>query len=98
MAAYLIADVDVKDPGAYEEYKRGVGATIAAFGGRYLTRAGATEVLEGDRVPGRLVVIEFPSAERIRAWYDSPQYRPLKEVRRRSAESTLIIAEGIEHA
>ncbi len=98
MAAYLIADVDIKDPVAYEEYKRSVAATIAAFGGRYLTRAGATEVLEGDWEPKRFVVLEFPSAENIRAWYRSPQYRPLRELRQRTTQSNMVIAEGIEKA
>jgi uncharacterized protein (DUF1330 family) len=96
MAAYLIADVDVTDPAAYEEYKRKVAATTSAFGARYLTRAGATEVLEGDWTPKRFVILEFPSAERIKAWYDSPEYRPLLELRKRSAVSIMVIAEGIE--
>lgn len=98
MAAYLIADVDIQDPVAYEEYKRSVGATIAAFGGRYLTRAGATEVLEGDWEPKRFVILEFPSAESIRAWYRSPQYRPLLELRKRTTQSRMVLAEGIEKA
>lgn len=96
MAAYLIADVDITDPTAYEEYKQKVAGTIAAFGGRYLTRAGATEVLEGECTPHRFVVIEFPSAERIRAWYDSPQYEPLKAIRQRAAKSSLVVADGME--
>ncbi|OFZ72355.1 MAG: D-fructose-6-phosphate amidotransferase [Betaproteobacteria bacterium RBG_16_64_9] len=96
MAAYLIADVDVIDPAAYEEYKQKVAATSSPFGARYLTRAGATVVLEGDWVPKRLVVLEFPSAEHIKAWYDSPEYRPLKELRQRTARSIMLIAEGIE--
>ena len=96
MAAYLIADVDIADPAAYEEYKQKVGKTTAAFGGRYLTRAGATEVLEGDWAPKRFVVLEFPSAEHIKAWYHSPEYRPLMELRQRTAVSSLVIAEGIE--
>jgi len=45
MAAYLIADVDVKDPGAYEEYKKAAPASIAKYGGRYLVRGGRQEIL-----------------------------------------------------
>jgi uncharacterized protein (DUF1330 family) len=96
MAAYLIADVNITDPVAYEEYKRKVAATTEAFGGRYLTRAGATEVLEGNWVPQRFVILEFPDAESIKAWYNSPQYKPLLEVRQRSAISSMVIADGIE--
>ncbi len=98
MPAYLIADVDVRDPVAYEEYRHKVAQTTAAFGGRYLTRAGATEVLEGDWEPKRFVVLEFPSAQHIRDWYRSPEYRPLLELRRRSAVSIMLIAEGVEKA
>ena len=96
MAAYLIADVDINDPAAYEEYKQKVAETTSAFGGRYLTRAGATQVLEGDWAPRRFVILEFPSAQHIRDWYNSPQYRPLLELRKRTAISSLVIAEGIE--
>jgi uncharacterized protein (DUF1330 family) len=56
MAAYLIVDVDVHDFEGYEEYKKGAPATVAAHGGRYLARAGLTEVLEGDWVPKRFVI------------------------------------------
>ncbi len=96
MAAYLIADVDVKDPAAYEEYRLKVADTSAPFGARYLTRAGATEVLEGDWNPKRFVILEFPSARHIRDWYASPAYRPLLELRKRAAVSIMIIAEGVE--
>ena len=96
MTAYLIADVDVSDPVAYEEYKQKVSATSAPYGARYLTRAAATQVLEGDWSPTRFVIMEFPSAEHIKAWYDSPEYRPLRDLRQRSAKSIMIIADGLE--
>ncbi|MER9740771.1 DUF1330 domain-containing protein [Mesorhizobium sp. M0187] len=60
MAAYLIADVDVKDAALFEEYRRDVPATEERYGGRYLGRGGATKVLEGDWDPHRLVIVEFP--------------------------------------
>jgi uncharacterized protein (DUF1330 family) len=61
--AYVIANVDVRDPEAYEEYRALVPATIAEHGGRYTARGGATEVAEGDWKPKRLVIVEFPSVE-----------------------------------
>ena len=57
MAAYLFANIEVTDADGYDEYRKRVPATIAAFGGRYLTRAGATEVLEGDWAPKRMVIL-----------------------------------------
>jgi uncharacterized protein (DUF1330 family) len=95
MPAYLIANVEITDPAGYEAYKKGVPATIAAYGGRYLTRAGATEVLEGSWVPSRVVILEFPDMARLKAWFDSPEYRPLREIRERSAKSSLVAVEGL---
>jgi uncharacterized protein (DUF1330 family) len=95
MAAYLIANIEVTDPAAYEEYKKGVAATIAAYGGRSLARPGGMmEVLEGDWKPKRVVILEFPSVAQLKAWYRSPEYRPLIEIRNRSAKSSLIMIEG----
>ena len=95
MAAYVIADVEVTDPAGYDEYRKGVPATIAAHGGRYLARGGEVQVLEGDWIPRRAVILEFPSLERARAWYDSPEYRPLREMRARASDSRLVIIDGV---
>ncbi|MDX8541453.1 DUF1330 domain-containing protein [Mesorhizobium abyssinicae] len=98
MAAYLIADVDVTDAATFEEYKREVPATEARHGGRYLARGGATRVLEGDWDPHRLVIVEFPDMASLTAWYDSPEYERLKEIRFRSARTRIIAIEGIPPA
>ena len=95
MAAYVVGNVEITDPAGYEEYRKGVPATIAAYGGRYLTRAGAMEVLEGDWVPKRFVILEFPDLARAKAWHDSPEYRPLREIRARTAKSSLFVVEGL---
>jgi uncharacterized protein (DUF1330 family) len=95
MAAYLIADIESTDTAGYQEYRRIVGESIAAFGGRFLARGGAVEVLEGDWSPARLVIVEFPSMERLRAWYDSPAYAPALALRKRSSISRLVTTEGV---
>ena len=95
MPAYLIADVEVLDAAGYEAYRQQVPATIAAHGGRYIARGGATEVLEGDWLPKRCVLIEFPSMGRLKAWYDSPEYVPLRAIRERTTKSKLIATEGL---
>lgn len=94
MAAYLIADVEVLDPGAYEEYKQKLPQTLEPFGARYVVRGGATEVLEGEWNPKRLVIIEFADMARLKAWYNSPAYRPLIALRQRSARARLLAVEG----
>ncbi len=95
MPAYLIVDLEVTDPEAFERYKREVAPNLASFGARYLARGGKTEVLEGDWSPRRLVILEFPSLARLEEWYRSPAYAPLLELRRRSASSRLVATEGI---
>ena len=98
MSAYLIVDIEVKDAAGYEEYKRMAAESIRAFGGRYLVRGGAAEVLEGDWEPGRLVVLEFPGVERARAWWSSEEYRKAREIRLRTAGCRMVLVEGLQEA
>jgi uncharacterized protein (DUF1330 family) len=95
MPAYLIANIEVTDPAGYEQYKARAPTTIAAYGGRYLTRGGASAVLEGNWQPNRLVILEFPDMARLRAWYASPEYRPLIEIRQRTSNSSFTATEGL---
>jgi len=95
MPAYLFANVEVTDPVGYEQYRQRVSATIEAFGGRYLVRGGATEVLEGDWTPKRLVILEFADMASLKAWYQSPEYKPLIELRQRTTTSTLVAVDGV---
>jgi len=95
MPAYLFANVEVTDAAGYEQYRQRVSATIEAYGGRYLVRGGATEVLEGDWMPKRLVTLEFADMAQLNAWYRSPEYKPLIELRQRTAKSTLVAVQGV---
>jgi uncharacterized protein (DUF1330 family) len=95
MSALIIVDIEVTDPGPYEEYKRLASASIAAHGGRYLVRGGASEVLDGDWTPRRLVVLEFDSVEQAKAWRASPEYAEAKKVRERCARSNMVVVEGL---
>jgi uncharacterized protein (DUF1330 family) len=95
MAAYLYASIEIIDSAAYDDYRKGVPAVIAAYDGRYLARGGATLRLEGDAPAARLVILEFPDMARLRAFYDSPEYRPLLAIRQRTARSTVTAIEGV---
>jgi uncharacterized protein (DUF1330 family) len=75
-----------------------VAPTIAAYGGKFIARGGAITVLEGDWRPTRLVIVEFPSAERAQAWWNSPEYAPAKALRQATSEGTLLILEGVQPA
>jgi len=95
MAAYLVANIEIKDPAAFEEYRKRVPATIAAHGGRYLCRGGAVEVLEGAFDAKRVVLLEFPSVAAARAWYASPDYQELLRLREQAANTMLMMIEGL---
>ena len=94
MSVYLIADIEVTDPVGYEEYKRRVPAVIAAHGGRYLVRGGASEVLEGTWRPRRSAIIEFADLASMKAFWESAEYRPLRAIRERCANSNVVVIEG----
>lgn len=98
MPAYVIVDVTVNDPAAFEEYRLATPATVAAYDGRFLARGGAVEALEGQWLPKRLVMIEFPSIERAKQWLISPEYSAIKDIRHRAADAKMIIVEGYTHS
>jgi uncharacterized protein (DUF1330 family) len=95
MSAYVVVQVDVKDPVRYEAYKSVVPPTLEKFGGRFVVRGGATHTMEGSWAPRRLVIVEFPSVEQAKAWWDSPEYAEAKALRQATSDSHLIIAEGV---
>jgi len=95
VAAYLIAEVEITDPKAYEEYRKIVPGTIAQYGGRYLVRGGSVETKEGGWTPSRVVVLEFASMDQARKWYHSPEYAPALAIRTRAGKSKVILVEGV---
>jgi uncharacterized protein (DUF1330 family) len=94
MAAYLIAEIEVTDPAAYEDYRKQTPAAIAKHGGKFLVRGGRVESLEGGWAPKRLIVVEFPSMEQALKFYRSPEYTPLIKIREKASKGKLIIVDG----
>jgi uncharacterized protein (DUF1330 family) len=96
MAAYLIAEiVEVMNPAKMEEYRKRVPAVVERFGGRYLAASSSPQTLEGTWRPGFAVMIEFPSRERLMAWYDSKEYAELKALRQAAVISSLVAVDGL---
>jgi uncharacterized protein (DUF1330 family) len=91
----VIANVNVEDPVRYEDYKRMVPATLTPFGGRFIARGGNVEALEGNWRPQRLVILEFPSVEHARRWWNSPEYADARALRQATSTGTLLILEGV---
>jgi uncharacterized protein (DUF1330 family) len=94
MAAYLIADIEVTNPAGYDEYRRQVPATVEKYGGRFVVRGGASEILEGDWGPNRVVVLEFPTMDALKRWYNSAEYKPLIALRQKNASGNVIAVQG----
>ncbi len=95
MPAYVLAEIEVTRPEGYKGYTAVVGESIQKYGGRFLVRGGAAHALEGDWPERRRVVIEFPSADAARKWWDSAEYAKPKEMRRAHSNGRLILLEGV---
>src|ERR1700751_852670 len=85
MPAYIIAELQVTDPTAYDGYRPLAAASIARFGGRFAVRGGKVDLLEGAPEPERIVVIEFPDADTARRWYRSEEYQKALKIRQSAA-------------
>lgn len=96
MSAYVIVNVDTKQPEKYERYKEMAQKTVAQYGGRYLARGGQMQVMEGSWTPTRIVVLEFPSYQRAYAWWHSAEYAPAKKLRQQLSITDLLIVDGYE--
>jgi uncharacterized protein (DUF1330 family) len=94
MSAYVIAEIDVVDPVAYEEYRKQVPAVVTKYNGKFVVRGGKVEPKEGGWTPKRIVVVEFPTLAQAQKWYDSPEYAPLIKLRQKASKGKLIIVEG----
>jgi len=96
MPAYVIANVEVTDPGPYEDYKTAANASITQHGGRYIVRGGHSEVVEGTFSGSRFVVIEFKDRAAANAWVTSADYAAAKAHRQGAATMNMVIVEGLD--
>ena len=95
MPAYIVVQIDVKDPETYDEYKSLAPPSIERYGGKYIVRGGQVETLEGSWMPHRFVVLEFPDTGSARAWWASPEYADAKALRQRAAGTEMILVAGL---
>ena len=95
MPAYMIVNITLRDPAAYEAYKAAVPALISRHGGEYLVRGGAHEVLEGKWQPSRLVLFRFPDRAAVHALMNDPDYLPFKALRQRVADTDAMVVDGL---
>jgi len=94
MPAYFVAEVEVINPCGYEPYRALAGASIAQYGGRFVTRGGTTELLEGSPEPQRVVIIEFADVAAAKRWYTSSEYQKALPIRLAHSNGRAFIVEG----
>jgi len=93
VSAYVIAEIEVNNPDGYAEYAPLANASVLRHGGRFVVRAGPSEVMEGDWA-GRMVVLEFESLDAARSWYDSDDYQACLPLRLQNSKGRMIAVEG----
>jgi len=95
MPAYVIFDVEIRDPTRYQEFMAGVKPALEQAGAKYLARGGAHKVYEGDWKPRRIVILEFPSVAAWESFYKGPAYQRLKSIRDECSSARLVSVEGL---
>jgi uncharacterized protein (DUF1330 family) len=95
MAAYVIVDLEIVDPAGFDKYRKRIVPIVENYGGKYIVVSDRVETLEGDWKPERIVVIEFPSMEQAKEWFNCEEYREPSEIRHRTAKTNMILVEGM---
>jgi uncharacterized protein (DUF1330 family) len=96
MPTYVIGDLHITDPAAYEAHVPRALATIARFGGRVIAGGGKVDLLEGDPMPERIFIIEFLTTDAARRWYQSDDYQEALKIRRSASHGRVLLIEGSE--
>jgi uncharacterized protein (DUF1330 family) len=96
MRAFVIVQEDVHDQKTFDEYRKDVIASLQPFHGRFLARGGKVTMLEGDRMPERTVLLEFPSRSEAEGWYHSPAYQKILPLRLKSSTGHFFICDGTD--
>jgi uncharacterized protein (DUF1330 family) len=95
MTAYVLVEMEVRDPVGILEYRKLAEISVAQYGGRFIVRGGKTEALEGGWDPKRIVVLEFPDTGQAKRWWESKEYAEARVIRERTAKTRMILVEGI---
>jgi uncharacterized protein (DUF1330 family) len=95
MPAYVISEVEMRDPKGFEAYRTLAAKTIAQYGGRYLVRGGKAELAEGNLPPKAIVIVEFPTMTRLKEWYRSAEYAEALKLRQTALERRLRFVVGV---
>jgi len=94
MVAYVILQIEVTDSEKHAKYRQIATPIVESYGGKYLARGGKMEVVEGESLP-RIVIVEFPSVERFKSFYNAPEYQEAKALRRSATRGNMLVIEGV---
>jgi uncharacterized protein (DUF1330 family) len=95
MPVYVVVDIEVKDDAVFAQYRDAVPAIVRRHGGEYLVRGGRTEIIEGDWQPGRIVLFRFPDHASVHAFFNDPDYLPLRAMRQRASSADIVMVDGV---
>ena len=95
MSGFAIFNIDIKRPEQYKEYVKKVKPIAESYGGEYIVRGGESTIVEGNWAYPRTVVIKFPSYEKALEWYNSEEYKPIKQIRLDNSVANGIIIKGV---
>lgn len=98
MTAYVISEVEVLDEQLADQYRELAGSSIEHYGGRYVVRGASPHVVEGDWPDQqRVIVVEFPTMQRAKEWYNSAEYAQALEIRGSALARRLLFVEGTDN-
>jgi uncharacterized protein (DUF1330 family) len=95
MSTYLLVHIEMIDLEKFRAYQEAVPALIKKHGGRYAVRGAPSETWEGPEETRRIVVLEFPDTAAARAFWNDPDYAPVKALRDGACEMTDTMVEGV---
>ena len=96
MPAYLVAWLTVNDSESMIEYREKAPDLVRKYGGKYLFTGPGAEALEGDWKAHGMAMIEFPTYEDAKRWYESDEYAPLRAARQGGADSSIILTPDVQ--
>lgn len=95
MAVYVVSRLKISDPLVMQQYVSAVVPVVEAFGGTYLVRGSNVRAIEGEWEHDRMVVLRFPTEQAAMKWYESEEYRPLRDLRQKGSKAIILLAEGL---
>ena len=94
MPAYVIAMMSIHDPETYKKYTDLTPPIVKKHGGKFLTRGEKVTTIEGEEYPARMVILEFPSEDHVRAWFADPDYVKAKAWRQAASKARILVQQG----